>query len=265
MKYILAFFRVILRTTAFSISLVCYFLVSFIIFVFSGLNFDRARPHLTKVIAATSIVGLKIFNVKVSKHTFQSEKFSNYLIISNHLSYLDILIISIYFPSCFVTSKEMKHTPFLGQVCLLGGCLFVERRKRSGLNDEVKELSESLKRGLNVTIFPEAKSTNGEAVISFKRPLFQAAMISQVRVLPVCINYLTLDGEKLTVKNRDNVFWYGDKAFLTHVLNLFSHHGLTAELIVLPSLDPADSADKTALTDKTYASISSAYKAIKEL
>jgi 1-acyl-sn-glycerol-3-phosphate acyltransferase len=193
------------------------------------------------------------------------ERYSNYLIISNHLSYLDILIISIYFPSCFVTSKEMKHTPFLGQVCLLGGCLFVERRKKAGLNDEVKELSESLKKGLNVAIFPEAKSTNGEAVLSFKRPLFQAAILSQARVLPVCINYLTLDGEKLTLKNRDNVFWYGDTAFLTHVLRLFSHRGLSAELVVLPSIDAAEAADKTALADKAYASISSAYKAIKEL
>lgn len=254
--------RLVIRTFFFVIALMAYFLVSFTIFAFAGFSFDRARPFLTKVISITSQVGLKIFNVKVRKNFSPLEPGENYLIVSNHLSYLDILIISSYFPTCFVTSNEMKETPFLGQMCLLGGCLFVERRSKAGIAAEVKELSDALLDGLNVVIFPEATSTNGEAVIRFRRPLFQAAVNSHSKVLPVCLNYRTLDGEKLTLKNRDKVFWYGDMAFLGHALKLFTHKSVVAELTVMKSLNSEDFGDKNSLADKCFELVSEEYQII---
>jgi 1-acyl-sn-glycerol-3-phosphate acyltransferase len=261
--------RSILRTIAFSAALCCYFIISTAIYIFYGFSFDRARPYLTKVISITSIIGLKIFNVKVEKNLAPNlapiKKQENYLIVSNHLSYLDILIISSNFPSCFVTSVEMKNTPFLGQVCLLGGCLFVERRKKFGITNEVNELSNALVKGLNVAIFPEAKSTNGEIVLRFKRPLFQAAINAKTKVLPICINYRTLDGEKINLRNRDKIFWYGEMPFLGHVLTLFSHRGIVAELNVMASLNPTDFLDKNALSDEAYSLVNSAYNPIINL
>lgn len=254
--------RLIARTLFFVAALFGYFLVSFTLFAFAGFNFPRARPFLIKVISITSRVGLRIFNVKVRKNFSPIDPDENYLIVSNHLSYLDILIISSYFPTCFVTSNEMKETPFLGQLCLLGGCLFVERRSRAGITSEVKELSSALANGLNVVIFPEATSTNGEAVIRFRRPLFQAALNSRSKVLPVCLNYRTLDGEKLTIHNRDKVFWYGDMAFLGHALKLFTHKSIVAEFTVMKSLDSEDFADKNTLADKCYELVSEEYQII---
>lgn len=254
--------RLIIRTFCFVVALMGYFIVSFAIFAFAGFNFERARPFLTKVISVVSKIGLRIFNVKVRKNFAPVDQNENYLIVSNHLSYLDILIISSYFPTCFVTSNEMKETPFLGQMCLLGGCLFVERRSRSGITAEVKELSNALADGLNVVIFPEATSTNGEAVIRFRRPLFQAAMTSHSKVLPVCLNYRTLDGEKLTLKNRDKVFWYGDMAFLGHALKLFAHKSIVAELTVMKSLNSEDFADKNTLAEKCFELVSEEYQII---
>lgn len=254
--------RLLIRTLFFVAALFGYFLVSFTIFAFAGFSFERARPFLTKVISLTSRIGLKIFNVKVRKNFAPIDPHENYLIVSNHLSYLDILIISSYFPTCFVTSNEMKETPFLGHLCMLGGCLFVERRSRSGLTAEVQELSNALADGLNVVIFPEATSTNGEAVIRFRRPLFQAAVNSHSKVLPVCLNYRTLDGEKLTLKNRDKVFWYGDMAFLEHALKLFAHKNIVAELTVMKSLDANDFEGKNELAEKCFELVSEEYQII---
>ncbi len=254
--------RLFLRTIVFGSALVVYFIVSFSIFAFAGFSFPRARPFLTKVISITSKIGLKIFGVKVRKTFAPINPSENYLIVSNHLSYLDILIISSYFPTCFVTSNEMKETPFLGQMCLLGGCLFVERRSRAGITGEVKELTDALDDGLNVAIFPEATSTNGEAVIRFRRPLFQAAINSRSKVLPLCLNYRTLDGEKLTLKNRDKVFWYGDMPFLDHALKLFGHKSIVAELTVMKSLNSADFEDKNSLADKCYELVSEEFQVI---
>lgn len=258
----MGFLRLFLRTVVFASALAVYFVVSFSIFAFAGFSFPRARPFLIKVISITSQLGLRVFGVKVRKNFAPVDPHENYLIVSNHLSYLDILIISSYFPTCFVTSNEMKETPFLGQLCLLGGCLFVERRSRSGITGEVKELTNALDDGLNVVIFPEATSTNGEAVIRFRRPLFQAAINAQSKVLPLCLNYRTLDGEKLTLNNRDKVFWYGDMPFLGHALKLFSHKTVVAELTVMKSLNAKDFGDKNSLADKCYQLVSDEFQII---
>lgn len=255
MSQLRLFFRIFL----FSIALLGYFTSALLILIFCGFNFNRARPYLTKVIARTSQIGLFVFNIKIKKNLTLINPTANYLIVSNHLTYLDILIISSFFPVCFVTSVEMKNTPFLGQLCLLGGCLFVERRSKRGLGGEVEELTRALERGLNVAIFPEATSTNGESVIKFKRPLFQAAINSKARVLPICLNYKNLDQEKVSLKNRDHIFWYDATPFYIHALKLFSYSTIEAEISILSEIDSTKFQDKLELSDKCYEAVSSEY------
>ena len=258
----MSYIRLFFRTIIFAVALAGYFSAALVILTLSGFNFDRARPLLIRLISITSMLGLKLFGVQVRKNFAPFASKETYLIVSNHLSYLDVLIISSFFPTCFVTSTEMKETPFLGKLCLLGGCLFVERRKRSGITGEVGQISNALKSGMNVVVFPEAKSNNGETVLVFRRPLFQAAINSGKNVLPLCINYRTLDGEKITLKNRDKVFWYGDMSFLNHALDLFSHKTIVADLSVMDSLCTVEFADKNALADRSYEIVSNEFEII---
>lgn len=262
MEPFMSFLRIFFKSLLFVTGILCYLLISSSIVVLSGFNWKRARPLLTKLVSVTSRLGLVIFNVKVIANFSPLKSGRSYLIVANHLSYLDILIISSSFPACFVTSHEMKETPVLGQLCLLGGCLFVERRKRSGIANEVKALSDALASGLSVAIFPEATSTNGEKVIPFRRPLFQAAIHSGVEVLPMCLNYRNLDGEKLTLKNRDNVFWYGSMSFFSHAFNLFSHKEVVAELSVMDTVNPSSFENKNDLADACHVIVSSEYQCI---
>lgn len=162
------------------------------------------------------------------------ESTKSYLIVSNHLSYLDILAISTRFPSCFVTSVEIKETPFLGTIVQMAGCLFVERRSRSSLGLEITNLKNALEKNINVCVFPEATSTNGESVLRFRRPLFESAIQSQKEVLPICLNYLTLDGVPLSLETRDSIFWYGEMDFLPHLWQLCQHDNMQLEITILP-------------------------------
>ncbi len=244
--------RLIFRMSLFGLALIAYFVSAFFILMFCGFNFDRARPHLTKIISITSRVGLSIFKIRIKKNCKILDHDKNHLIVSNHLTYLDVLIISSIFPACFVTSVEMKQTPFLGQLCLLGGCLFVERRSKRGLGEEVAELTKALGQGLNVVIFPEATSTNGENIIKFKRPLFQAAINSNKAVLPICLNYRFLGDNKVSLKNRDHIFWYDSTPFFIHALKLFSYSSIEAEISVLNEIYPKDFTDKIDLAEKSY-------------
>jgi 1-acyl-sn-glycerol-3-phosphate acyltransferase len=254
--------RVFLKGLFFGSVLFLYFLASLLITLLSGGSFEKARPHLAKLVTLVSSTGLKIFGIKVVQNFKKTQFEENYLIVSNHLSYTDILVISSFFPCCFVTSKEMKNTPFLGQLCLLGGCLFVDRKNRKHIHSEVKELTNALELGLNVVIFPEATSTNGSSVIAFKRPLFQAAIDSNSLVLPVCLNYRTIDSKPVTLENRDTVCWYGDMTFLNHVVKIFSHKKIVVELNILSPLKARDYADKNELALKCFEVVSKEYSAI---
>lgn len=258
----MGFLRLTFRALFFATGLLCYIASASLVFILTGFNANRARPYLTRIITATSKVGLIVFNVKVKTNYDPELKVGNHLIVCNHLTYLDILILSSYFNTSFVTSQEMKETPVLGQLCLLGGCFFVERRKRSGIREEIKQLSDSLSKGLNIVIFPEATSTNGEGVIKFRRPLFQAAFDSGTRILPVCLNYRTLNDEKITLSNRDKVFWYGDMGFFSHAIRLLSQKGVEAELTILNELHVTDFPDKNTMADQCYAMISLEYQNI---
>lgn len=211
------------------ISLVKFFFVLFIIssyLLVSSLFYPlikffpiKGKLVLNKMISLVSKLLLIVLNIQVDSNYKKFPK-DNFFIVGNHLSYIDILVLSSYLPTSFVTSMEMKRTPVLGQICTLAGCLFVERRSRSNIKNEISEISEALKNGINVTVFPEATSTNGEQVLPFKRSLFQAAIEAKKEVLPVTINYTAVNGERLSRANRDFVCWYGDMEFLPHLFDL---------------------------------------------
>ena len=176
---------------------------------------------------------LKVLGIKTDfKNLPGLDQQENYLVVSNHLSYLDVLVLASKLPACFVTSREIKQTPFLGQLCSLAGCLFVDRKNRSGLKGEINELRDALKSGLNVIVFPEATSTDGSEVLRFKRPLFESSVATSKPILPITINYQLISKKPVSLKNRDLICWYGDMDFFPHFLTLLEQTEVHVEVIL---------------------------------
>lgn len=190
---------------------------------------------------------------------FSSSK--NYLIVSNHLSYLDVLIISSIIPSCFVTSKEIKDSFFLGQIVTLAGCLFVDRRDKRNLKNEIGELRDALRHNLSVTIFPEATSTNGNEVIRFRRPLFESSIATGKPILPLTINYKKISSRPVNASNRDIVCWYGDMDFLPHFLKVLEQDSIDVELVFCPVIIP-EMVNSLELAIKSHQKISNAFQTL---
>lgn len=257
MKQLRLFFRLFF----FSLALIGYFALALIIVCLNGFSFDRARHTLTVLIAYTCKIGLIIFNIKIIPENNDAFTDKNFLIVANHLSYIDIFAISTVYPSSFVTSHEMRKTPFLGQLCQFGGCLFVDRKNKRNLSAEVDELTHALKQNIPVTIFPEATSYNGEKLHPFRKPLFQAAINANVKILPLCLNYFSLDGKPITLANRDIVFWYGDFPFFKHALRLFSHDELVVRVKVLNPIS-VEGKDKHTLSQEAHQIIANHFKNI---
>ncbi len=218
------------------------------------------RKKLLPWISAYCRLGIRIMNFKIQT-AGQTEYLSTgpYLVASNHMSYLDILILSSKMPGCFVTSQEIREVPFLGHLCMLAGCLFVERRNKENIHKEIHELTEALEKGLNVIFFPEATSTNGEQILRFRKPLFQAAINSTQQVLPVCLNYVSIDQVPVNTASRDRLCWYGDMSFAPHLWHLMQAREVVVEIQVL-SLISSREENPQVLAENSQAQVTRAFR-----
>lgn len=204
----------------------------------------RQRNLLAKNTSYISTRLLKPFKIKVNlinPENLKNLKQENHLIVSNHVSYTDILVLASCYPFVFITSVEMSATPLLGAITRIGGSLFTNRKKYTSLPQEIQNFSNALTSGFDVVLFPEGTSTNGLALREFKKSLFQTSISAQKPVLPICVKYHTLDGQPITSQEqRDVVCWYGDMTFLPHFWKILRHQ-VEADVTVLDPIpyDPA--------------------------
>lgn len=204
---------------------------------------------------------LKAAGVKVVV-TSQRELPQGSLIVSNHLSYLDILIIASVLKCSFVTSEQMKHTAFLGQLARLAGALFVKRTEFFSLPREIQQIAACLCNGIDVVVFPESTSSNGEKLLRFRRALVEAATVTGAAVTPICLNYLSIDCQPVNKLNRDVLFWYGDMSIISHIWHLLDHRQLLVELKLLETIADTSAKDSISLTTNAFAQISEHFRPI---
>ena len=177
------------------------------------------------------------------------------------MSYLDILVHGALLPSTFITSREMHGTLFLGHVCRLALCFFVDRKNRRRLVQEIRAVAALLESGVPVTLFPEAAAGDGAAVRAFKSPLFKACTAAATPVLPLTLNYRTLDSEPVGPGNRDRICWYGDMPFFPHVWRLLHHRRIEVDVVVSPPIAEADYRD---LAEKAHEAVAGSFRSLGE-
>lgn len=232
----------------------CALLVLFILhheFIKIFVRNSKRTKYYLKSIQLHSRLGLKLLNVKVKVDDFKQVK--QRLIVANHLSYLDVLVLCSYYPSLFITSVEVRDTFMLGRISKLAGCFFVERRKslltKEKSLQEISEMKSNLKSGHNVSLFPEGTSSSGASVLPFKNTFFQLAIDGDIPVQPICLNY----GPYAEV-----VAWYGDMTFADHLFNLCQQPKIIAQIKHLPILESHEM-DRFQLATKAHQIISEAY------
>lgn len=161
------------------------------------------------------------------------------LLVSNHVSWLDIFVINAWRPARFVSKAEVRGWPLLGPLVTGTGTLFIEREKRRDALKVVHEMADALRRGHHVAAFPEGTTGWGDAVLPFHANLLQAAVSAAVPVQPVALRYLDArSGQPTRV-----AAWVGDMSLVASMRQLARQRhsgGLIAELHVLPPLRGED-------------------------
>lgn len=153
---------------------------------------------------------LRILHIDLDIHGRQPEKLQHTLIVSNHVSWLDIFVLSKIFPVYFVAKKEIQGWPLIGRAIASLGTLFINREQRSESMLIAAAMAEKLECEQNMIFFPEARtSEDGLYVLPFKAALFESAIMSQSPILPVALRYYNTDEQRTTLPayTRDISLW----------------------------------------------------------
>ncbi len=155
------------------------------------------------------------------------------LFVANHLSYLDIPVISAALETSFIAKREVASWPLFGWLAKLQRTVFVDRRT-SGVHVERDQIAHHLARGLNLVLFAEGTSGDGLTILPFKSSLFSVAERHvggrPLVVQPFTLAYTRLDGMPIGRQWRSLVSWYGDMGMVEHAWRLIGLGRITAEL-----------------------------------
>ena len=157
--------------------------------------------------------------------TYQGPKPAGGLLVSNHLSYLDILVLSSITPAVFVSKSEVRGWPLFGWLASLAGTVFIRRARRSDVGPVNREIESALADGALVVVFPEGTSTNGDEVLPFRSPLLEPAAGGTHPIFVSRLHY-ELDGGDA----RNEVCYWGDHAFFPHAVRLLGKRAVRARV-----------------------------------
>lgn len=152
-------------------------------------TFNKKLPLvMARVIWSPGILFLLSSKTKVSGLE-NIEKGKSYILISNHLSYLDIPALFKVLPLNlhFIAKKELKKTLFIGWFMRATGMIFIDRSNNIEARKNLAEAAELIRLGKTVLIFPEGTVSSDGTIQRFKKGGFNLAMHSGVEILPLSI------------------------------------------------------------------------------
>ncbi|MDD2380557.1 MAG: lysophospholipid acyltransferase family protein [Mariniphaga sp.] len=164
-------------------------------------GFSRRLQHCSMSIWGKSI--LFICGIKVIKNKVPAS--SNFILMPNHRSYLDIFIISAFTPAAFVGKAELRNWPFLKTGARITNMIFVTRSDLQSLITTMNRIRSSVSQAIPVVIFPEGTTSRGPLTKPFKKGSFKIAADAGIPVIPMAVHWVD-----------KNDAWVDDDTFVGH-------------------------------------------------
>lgn len=153
------------------------------------------------------------------------------LVVSNHLSWLDILVITAYWPVSFLSKSEVRSWPGIGSAATALGTLYIDRGARNASAQANEVMARRLREGHNVVLFPEGTTSYGRELLPFRPRLFQAALDAGVPIQPVTLLYLDASGEPSV-----HAPFINEEKLVSHVMRLAGEPRTDCHVHVCPMI-----------------------------
>jgi 1-acyl-sn-glycerol-3-phosphate acyltransferase len=198
-------------------------------------HFSRERK--LQEIQSWSQRTLDVLGIEVKRSAsdhFGPENHSALLLVANHISWVDCLIIQTLQPSVFIAKAEVAHWPVIGSIAKGCGVIFVERSTPSSVRTMVNAASSALHQGYCVAGFPEGTSTEGHHVNTFHANLFEAAIAHHAQVMPIALRYSEANSGRLSTA----AAFVGDIGFATSLHQIITAPRIQVTVQVGQPLSP---------------------------
>ncbi len=170
------------------------------------------------------------------------------MVVSNHISWLDIPVIACGELTRFVAKAEVSGWPVAGFLATTVGTFYI-RRGAGGTKQLIQSIARHLAGGGCATLFPEGTTSTGEDMLKFQPRLFGAAIDSGSPIQPVAVRYgRAANGENIAA-------FVGEQTLLDNLLRLLKEPELTVELSYCAPIYPAAGQDRASLAQAAQAAI----------
>ena len=117
------------------------------------------------------------------------------ILVTNHLGYLDVLVLASLGPTVFVSRADVEHWPVIGRLTRWCSTIYIDRSRRDQIPAVITEMKAALSTGAQVVFFPESTSGPGDEVMPFRASLFDVATTDEIPVRVGALTYRTVPGE----------------------------------------------------------------------
>lgn len=176
-----------------------------------------------------------------------------FILVSNHLSYIDILPMFINMKCTFVAKKEVESWPVLGYMVKKTGVIFIDRSTKKDVTRVNNVLANSLNEHQGIVLFPEGTTTGGDKVLPFRSSLLDFPASKSIPVYYSAIQYQTSDEDPPA---DETVCFYGSRdPFHKHVFKLAGNKRIECNLVY--SNDTVVAEDRKELAEKLHEKVQS--------
>ena len=151
-------------------------------------------------------------------------------VISNHLSYLDIVVFATLHPCVFVSKEEIRKWPVVGWMTTMSGTVYVARGHGGSAMRARKEMQAALDAGLPVVFFPEGTTSNGIQLLKFHSGLLSQVIAGGAPVTAAYLSYSFSEDNGHDVSVADDVSYWGNRNMLVHIFKFLGLRGVRAEV-----------------------------------
>ena len=199
--------------------------------IFPALGLLYSAPHAKTKRDTLKTRWLRRFSAIVNLHISLEGELpeQGVILVSNHISWLDIIVIGQYLPAYFVAKSDILSWPVIGYLSRQVGTIFIRRGDKQHIRATTEKMIWLLKQNSNIIAFPEGTTTKGDDVLHFHSSLFQPALLTKSAILPVALQYHGAAKELAP--------FVGDDGFVPHLLKMLTLDKIEVRLCFLPAIN----------------------------